>query len=224
VDAIDARQASSLPRRLFMAVNLANLQLLVSVAIILAWLIAIVVGPFLVHWNPVAVDVNARLQPPSDSHWFGTDPLGRDLLSRVLTGGRTSLPAGAAVVALGAIFGTSVGLVAGYVGGLIDEGVMRITDMVLAFPTVILAMAVAAALGPGVFHGVLALSIVWWPQYARISRGLVLGIRHREFVLASTAAGSTEVGTLIRVIVPNVMSPLVILGAFDVGRAKIGRA
>lgn len=203
---------------------LSSPQYTLSLAAIFLWLLAIAIGPFLIHWDPLAVDLGHRLEAPSYMHWFGTDALGRDVLVRVLEGGRISLPSAATVVAIGLGFGTLVGLVAGYVGGIVDEVAMRVTDVFLAFPVIILAMAVAAALGPGTLNGILALAVVWWPHYARVVRGLVLSIRDREFVLASITAGSGPMRTLLKVVLPNVISQLVILAAFDVGRAILNFA
>ena len=194
-------------------------QLAVSIAMILAWTAAIAGAGVLVTASPMAQDIVNRLQPPSLAHPFGTDQLGRDVLSRVLYGGRQSLPAAIAVVTMGAGIGTVIGLLGGYGGRVIDEVVMRITDIFLAFPLLVLAMAVAAALGASLVHGVLALTAVWWPQYVRVSRGLVLDLREREYVTASRAAGRKTGAILFRVILPNVLPVLLVMAAIDVGRA-----
>jgi peptide/nickel transport system permease protein len=150
---------------------------------------------------------------------FGTDQLGRDVFSRVLYGGRESVPAAIAVVAIGASLGTVLGCFAGYGGRIIDEVLMRVTDMVLAFPVLVLAMAVSAALGASLAHGVIALTAVWWPQYVRVCRGLVLDLREREYVTASKASGRKSSAILFRVILPNALPTLLVMAAIDIGRA-----
>jgi peptide/nickel transport system permease protein len=201
-----------------------NRQFMASAVIIALWAAVIVAAPWLARHDPTVQELSDRLLPPSLTHPFGTDALGRDVFARVLYGGQISLPAALVVVALGFLVGTAIGLAAGYVGGLVDEAAMRVTDMFLSFPMIILAMAVAAALGPGIMHGVMALAVVWWPQYARVARGLVLDMKHREFVLASRTAGRAPTAILLRVIVPNVISALVIMAAFHVGRAVLNFA
>ena len=194
-------------------------QLTISVAIILVWVVAIAGASLLAPAGPLAQNVSDRLQPPSLDHLFGTDQLGRDVLSRILYGGRASVPAAIAVVVMGASFGTALGAIAGYAGRLTDEVVMRVTDMVLAFPVLVLAMAVAAALGASLAHGVIALTAVWWPQYVRVCRGLVLELREREYVTASRASGRTSSAVLFRVILPNALPTLLVMAAIDIGRA-----
>lgn len=198
--------------------------MLVSVAVIILWAIAIAGAGVLAQQDPFAQDMTARLQPPSAVHPFGTDQLGRDVLSRVLHGGRSSLPAAAGVVAFGFLIGSALGAVAGYRGGVVDEVVMRFTDMVLAFPIIILAMAVAAALGASLLHGVIALVAVWWPQYARVCRGLVLELKTRDYVMASRAAGRRPAGILLKVVLPNALPALLVMAAIDVGRAVLNFA
>jgi peptide/nickel transport system permease protein len=150
---------------------------------------------------------------------FGTDQLGRDVFSSMLYGGRESLPAAVTAVTLGFLIGTALGAIAGYRGGLLDDIVMRFTDMVLGFPLIVLAMAVAAALGASVGHGILALAAVWWPPYVRVCRALVLELSNKEYVIASRAAGRRPVGILTRVILPNAPPALLVMAAIDIGRA-----
>jgi peptide/nickel transport system permease protein len=173
--ASDARSARINGARLIRAAS-RNLELNVSLAIIAVFALAILFAGSLAPESPITQHVLDRLKPPSLSHPFGTDQLGRDVFSRVLYGGRTSVPAAFIVVLIGASFGTLIGAMAGYGGRLVDEVVMRVTDMVLAFPVLVLAMAVAAALGASLTHGIIALTAVWWPQYVRVCRGLVLEI------------------------------------------------
>ena len=194
-------------------------QLAIALVVILAWIVTVLGAGFLTPGSPVAQDVENRLQSPSLVHPFGTDQLGRDVLRRVLYGGRTSLPAAIVVVFVGLTVGTALGAIAGYTGGVVDEVLMRITDMVLAFPVLVLAMAVAAALGASLGHGVMALAAVWWPQYVRVCRGLVMDLREKEYVAASRAAGRSYLSILYLVIMPNIVPALLVMAAIDIGRA-----
>jgi len=199
-------------------------QMAIALAVILVWIVAVAGAGFLIPGSPVAQDVDIRLQSPSFAHPFGTDELGRDVLRRVVYGGRTSFPAAIVVVFVGLTVGTSLGAVAGYMGGVVDEVIMRVTDMVLAFPVLVLAMAVAAALGASLSHGVVALAAVWWPQYVRVCRGLVMDLRDKEYVVASRAAGRLPLHTLYLVIMPNVLPALLVMAAIDIGRAILSFA
>ncbi len=197
---------------------------LFSLAVVALWVVGGALAPLVAHSDPLAQEVANRLQPPSLAHLFGTDQLGRDVFSRVVYGARISLPAAAVVVVVGFSVGTALGAIGGFAGGVVDELVMRITDMVLAFPIIILAMAVAAALGAGLIHGVMALAAIWWPQYARVCRGLVLDLKSKEYVVASRAAGRRPSSILLRVILPNALPTLFVMAAIDVGRAILNFA
>jgi peptide/nickel transport system permease protein len=192
---------------------------IVALAVILLWILVAFLAPVIAPYPPLKQDVMQRLAPPSVAHWFGTDPLGRDIFSRVLYGSRLSLPVGVAAVVLALGFGTLLGSVAGFLGGRIDEVIMRVTDLFLAFPTVILAMVITAALGAGIRNAIIAIMVAWWPSYARNVRGLVLATRHREFVLAATALGAARPRIFLRHVLPSTLSPLVILGTLDLGHA-----
>lgn len=166
-----------------------------------------------------------RLMPPgTEGHLWGTDELGRDIYSRVLYGGRITIPAGLAVIIIGSIVGTLVGSVAGYLGGLWDELLMRITELFMAFPTIILAMAVTAALGPAIENAVLALVVVWWPSYARLVRGIVLEIKSNEYVDAARSAGAPGFYILFQTILPNALGPAIVLMSLDIGVAILSFA
>jgi peptide/nickel transport system permease protein len=190
-------------------------------AIVLLWGAVAALAPRVAPHPPLEVDVLARLKPPSAEHPFGTDSLGRDVLSRVVLGARVSLPAGFVVVLLAAAFGTVYGGVAAYSGAKTEELQMRVTDLFLSFPPLLLAMAIAAALGKGVFNTIVAMAIVWWPKYARLARSLVLVQRSLEYVEAARALGQGAGRTLFRHIVPNAVGPVVALVALDVGNAMI---
>jgi peptide/nickel transport system permease protein len=190
-----------------------------GLVVVAAWLIVAAAAPLIAPYPPLAQDIAQRLAPPGPPHWLGTDPLGRDILSRVLYGARISIPVGMAAVALAVLLGTLVGGVAGGAGGAVDEAIMRTTDLMLAFPTVILAMIISAALGAGIWNAVMAIMVAWWPSYARFSRGLVLAARGREYVEAARAVGASTLRVFGRHILVNVVSPIVILGTLDVGHA-----
>jgi peptide/nickel transport system permease protein len=194
---------------------------LVGAAVIVSWSAIAVLAPRLAPHSPRQVDVMARLKAPSAEHPFGTDSLGRDVLSRVLVGARVSLPAGVVVVLLAAAFGTVYGGVAAYAGRTMEEVQMRVTDLFLSFPPLLLAMAIAAGLGKGVLNTIVAMAIVWWPKYARLARSLVLVQRSLEYVEAARALGQSAGRTLVRHIVPNAIGPIVALLALDVGNAMI---
>ena len=194
---------------------------LAGAAIIVVWGAIALLAPRIAPHPPLQVDVLARLRPPSAAHLFGTDSLGRDVLSRVLLGARVSLPAGLVVVLLAAAFGTIYGGVAAYAGAKTEELQMRVTDLFLSFPPLLLAMAIAAALGKGVLNTIVAMAIVWWPKYARLARSLVLVQRSLEYVEAARALGQGAGRTLVRHIVPNAVGPVVALLALDVGNAMI---
>lgn len=190
-----------------------------ALVVVAAWFVAAAAAPLIAPFPPLAQDIANRLAPPGPAHWLGTDPLGRDVFSRVLYGARISIPVGMAAVALAVLLGTLVGSVAGYAGGAADEGIMRFTDLMLAFPTVILAMIISAALGAGIRNAVIAIMVAWWPSYARFARGLVLAARGREYVEAARAVGASTFRVFGRHILVNIVSPIVILGTLDVGHA-----
>ncbi|WP_159992848.1 ABC transporter permease [Roseomonas sp. 18066] len=187
--------------------------------IVVAWILIAILAPWISPYQPNAVDVTARLQPPSWTHWMGTDTLGRDVFSRLLHGARLSLSAGFSVVILGALLGTAIGTIAAWARGWWDEGLMRLTDLVLCFPPIILALAIAAALGIGPMNTVLAMLVVWWPKFARLGRALALVQRSQEYVEAATVLGLKPHRILLRHIMPNTLGPLAVLITLDLGNA-----
>lgn len=192
---------------------------LVGLVIVVLMLLITLAAPLLAPYDPLKQAIPDRLKPPSANYLFGTDQLGRDILSRVIYGGRISLPAALAVVVFAGFVGTVVGATAGFVGGLVEEIFMRVTDIFMAFPTIILAMAIAAALGPNVSNAIIAMVIVWWPNYARIVRSLVLSVKENEYVQASRALGATEFRVLWRVVLPNSFPPVLVMATLDLGNA-----
>ncbi len=192
---------------------------LAALGVVGLWLVLAALVPLLAPYEPLRQDIGSRLRPPSPAHWLGTDALGRDILSRILYGSRISIPVGLAAVALAACLGTLVGCAAGFLGRWIDEVVMRLTDLMLAFPTVILALVITAALGAGIRNAVLAIMIAWWPSYARLVRGLVLAAREREFVQGAYALGASAWRVLGRHVLPNIGASILVLSTLDVGLA-----
>lgn len=157
------------------------------------------------------------LMEPSSEHWFGTDKLGRDVLSRIIMGARSALVIPMGVVLFAVIIGAPLGALAGYKGGWIDEVIMRITDLFLAFPSLLLAMAIASALGRGLDKAAIALIISWWPWYTRIARGVAVSLRERYFVEAAQAIGVSEAVIIFRHILPNTLSPILVQATVDMG-------
>jgi peptide/nickel transport system permease protein len=192
---------------------------LVGLVIIVGWVLAAVFAPVLTIYDPLEQSVPDRLQPPGEAHWSGTDYLGRDIFARVLYGGRITIPAGVAVIVIGSLIGMQVGAVAGYSAGRWDELLMRVTELFMAFPTIILAMAVSAALGPSIRNAIIALVIVWWPNYARLMRGLVINVKNSEYVDAAYCIGASGSYILFRTILPNCLSPMIVLTTLDIGNA-----
>lgn len=191
----------------------------VGAAIILAWTAAAISASAIAPYQPNVVHVGVRLLPPSIQHVLGTDGLGRDVLSRLLFGARISLMTGVVVAGIGALVGTLVGGIAAYAGGAIEWALMRLTDLVLCFPPIILALAIGAALGIGTTNTIIAMLVVWWPKYARLARSLVLQQRTLEYVEAAVVAGYGGTRILLRHIIPNSIGPLVVLVTLDVGNA-----
>jgi peptide/nickel transport system permease protein len=187
--------------------------------IILVWLLLALLAPWVTHYDPKAVNVAGRLLPPSAVHWFGSDALGRDAFTRVIFGARISLFVGFVVVLAGAVFGTLLGAAAAYARGLAEEALMRLTDLVFCFPPIILAMAIAAALGIGTINTMIAMLVVWWPKYARLARSLVITQRSLEYVEAAQSIGFGWAHILLRQIMPNAVGPLVVLVTLDLGNA-----
>jgi peptide/nickel transport system permease protein len=190
---------------------------LAGLFLLLLFFLVAPLAPVLSPFSPIEQNISASLTAPGSSYWLGTDKLGRDLFSRMLYGARISVFVGLAVVILAGTFGTLVGLVAGYRRGWLDETMMRVTDIFFAFPGLILAMAIAGALGPSLRNALIAVAVVLWPVYARLVRGQVLVLREREFVQAAQAIGVGHWGIILRHLLPNVLGPLLVQASFDMG-------
>jgi len=197
--------------------------IIVGIALLVLLALAIF-GPLLAPYNPVDPDPVNEFLPPSAAHLMGTDDLGRDVLSRVIVGTRYSLLAVAIVLSIGLTAGTLIGAVAGYAGGLVDEMSMRVTDIFLAFPGIVLALALAAALGPSLTNGMLALAVIWWPTYARLVRGQVLSVKENAYVEAARALGVPAHGIVLRHVLRNSMAPVIVQLSLDMGNVLVAAA
>ena len=196
------------------------LGLLLVVSLLLAGLVA----PWLPLDDPTQISLSHRLHPPSVEHPLGTDHLGRDTFSRIVHGARMTLLAAAATLVLSMTIALAVGIVSGYNGGWTDTALMGVVDLLLAFPSLILALAVAGALGPGLFNVLLAAGAVWWVGHARIIRGITLGARNMEYVTAARAIGASNRRIFLRHITPNILGPIIVIASLDVGWIILGIA
>ena len=176
-----------------------------------------IVAPLVAPYDPTKTDVVNRLAPPSGAHWFGTDALGRDILSRVIYGSRVSLRIALLAAVIATAIGVPLGIVSGYFRGRTDDLLMRLTDMFMAFPSLILAMAIAAALRPTLENVIIAISLAAWPAYARLARSVTLALREETFVEAARASGATSGRILRRHVLPGVLSPVVIQISLSMG-------
>ena len=167
--------------------------------------------------DPVRIDLGSRLRPPSPAHPFGTDHLGMDVFTRVVYGARTTLFIVTVVLGIAVTIGAVVGAIAGYLGGWVDEVLMRVTDVMLAFPFLVLAIAINAALGRGLWQTMLAVGLSWWPSYARLVRGQILAVKHNEYVVAAGALGASQMRALVRHVVPNAFDPVLVRITLDIG-------
>lgn len=167
------------------------------------WIFVVIFVPLLATHSTTAQDLSIRYQPPSFSHFFGTDELGRDVFSRVMYGSRISLSAGIITVIIAFSFGIFFGGIAGYKGGKVDEVMMRFSELIMAFPPLILAMVIAAALDSSIINSVIAMAIIWWPNYARLMRSMVISLKESEYVTASRVMGASHIRVLFLEILPN---------------------
>jgi len=190
---------------------------MVGLILISAFVLIAVFAPLLTKYDPIEQDLQSRLQPPCWDNPFGRDQLGRDILSRVIYGSRISLRIGITVIAIAATTGTVLGVVAGYLGGIIDEIVMRITDMFLAFPSLILAMAISAALGRSLDNTVIAIGIVAWPTYARLARSQTLSVKEEQFVEAVRSLGASRKRIIFSHILPQCLPSIIIQATLSMG-------
>jgi ABC-type dipeptide/oligopeptide/nickel transport system permease subunit len=193
---------------------------LAGLTVIGAWAVIAIFAPLIAPDNPLAQKFPI-LAAPSATNWFGTDELGRDVFSRVLYGARITLPLAVILILAAMIIGAVLGGIAGFFGGWVDNVIMRLADLVFAFPGIILALAVAAALGPQLRNAVIAVVVVSWPYYARLVRSLVLSARSAQYVVASRLLGSSGLRVLFVDIRPNAAGPVLVLAALDIGNAVL---
>lgn len=215
--------APSTRRRRLRRVLRRPLSVVVGLAVLLLLVMA-VFGPMLAPYDPINPDPLHEFLAPSASHLMGTDDLGRDVFSRILAGTRYSLLSGAVILSIAVVVGLVVGSTAGYAGGALDEVLMRATDIILAFPGIILALALAAALGPSLTNGLLALAAIWWPTYARLIRGQVLSVKENAYVEAARSLGVPVSGILLRHVLPNAVRPVFVQLTLDMGNALVAAA
>lgn len=188
--------------------------LLILVGILM---LIVILAPHIVPYDPYAQDLNIALQPPSKTYLLGTDRYGRDMLSRVIMGSRTTVSSSLFLVLLITVVGSAVGVICGYCGGKIDIILMRISDIFLAFPGMVFAIAVAAVMGGGVMNAVVALACISWPKFARVARSAVLKIKNEPYIQAAKLAGCTTRQLILRHIIPNILGVIIVTAVLDIG-------
>ncbi|MFC0215921.1 ABC transporter permease [Paenibacillus chartarius] len=197
--------------------NVSRLLLYVAAFVILFFIVCAIAPSLFARYSPTDMQADRIMQPPGGLHWLGTDYFGRDIFSVIVYGARESLFIGFASVLIGGLAGGAIGAVSGYFGGRVDSMLMRINDIVMTIPGVLLALAVAAALGPGLWNIVLAVALSTIPNYARIMRGQIISLKGRSFIMASRSLGAKELSIFIRHVLPNSLSPLLVMAAIGVG-------
>lgn len=200
---------------------------LVGLLIVALFLFLAAFGPWIAPYPEDAagaVNMSRMLQPPSAAHWFGTDEMGNDVLSRVIIGTRVSLQIGLIITIGSAVIGVPLGIAAGYIGGWVREVIMRVTDLFLSIPGIILAVAIVAALGPGIVNAMIALTLVWWPGYVRLMESKTLSLKSEPFVEAARALGAGTPRILFRYLLPASVSPLIVKASMDMGAAILAAA
>lgn len=185
------------------------------------WVLAALAAPRVAPYDPLSQNLSARFRAPDAEHWFGSDSLGRDVFSRVLVGSRVSIAAGVMTIFFAAGIGIIYGGLSGYIGGRVDDVMMRGAEMVLAFPGIILAMTIAAALGPSLYHTLLAMVIIWWPNYARVMRGMVIAGKENDYVEAARALGASHFRIFFSEILPNCIGQMLVVATLDFGNAVL---
>ncbi|QXT63577.1 nickel transporter permease [Tessaracoccus palaemonis] len=190
----------------------------ILIAIVVVLLVLLAFGPLIAPHDPNLVDLTARLQPPGWEHWFGTDQLGRDVFSRILTGGQTTVGLTVLALAISVVIGVPIGLIAGFRGGRLDWALMRVVDAFMALPEYIVAMIIAGILGAGFGNLVLAIVIVKWVGYARLTRSVVMQEKAKDYLQVSTISGASTFSILRRHMMPHVIGPVLALATLDIGK------
>lgn len=197
--------------------NRIKLKLFIFAALAAALILITIFAKYICPYDPYAQDLSQAMQPPSSAHLMGTDTYGRDMLSRVLIGAQTSISSTFVLVAIITVVGTIIGIICGFYGGIVDSVMMRISDVCLAFPGLVFAMAVAAVLNGGVRNAVIALALISWPKYSRISRSQTLAMKNLPYVHAAQLAGDTTLQLIFRHILPNIVGPILVTSMLDIG-------
>lgn len=200
---------------------------MVGLILVVLFLLVALLGPWIAPYPDDAtgsVHLALKLLPPSPEHWFGTDEMGNDIFSRILIGARTSLRIGVTVTGIAMVIGVPLGMIAGYVGGRTREAIMRVTDLFLSVPSLVLAIAIVGALGPGIFNAMLALSLVWWPGYVRLVQAKTLSLRNESYIEAARMMGAGTWRIVMVHILPNSLSPIIVKGSMDLGMAILSAA
>lgn len=222
------RHASTLRTlRLYARTFANNGSAMLGLGIISLFMLTVIFGPWIVPYPEDAegaVNLAKKLLPPSGDHWFGTDEVGNDVFTRVIVGARVSLQIGLIVTGIAMLIGVPLGIIAGYLGGWIGEAIMRITDVFLSIPGLILAIAIAGVLGPGIFNAMLALSLVWWPGYVRLIQAKTLSLKSSVYVDAARSLGAGRLRIVFVHILPNCLSPIIVKASMDMGMAILGAA
>lgn len=197
--------------------NRIRMKLILFAALAATLLLITIFAKYICPYDPYAQDLSQAMQPPSATHLMGTDTYGRDMLSRVLIGAQTSISSTFALVAIITVFGTIVGIFCGYYGGVVDSVMMRISDICLAFPGLVFAMAVAAILNGGVQNAVIALALISWPKYSRIARSQTLSMKSLPYMQAAQLAGDSALQMILRHVLPNIVGPILVTSMLDIG-------
>ncbi len=202
----------------------ANRAALVSLIFIVFLVLVAILGPYLTPYNPIETDMSSALQTPSAQHWFGTDQLGMDIFSRVIAGTRVSLTVGLLAVSIALTTGIILGAIAGYAGGWVDTVIMRVMDMMLAIPSILLAITLMAALGKGIDKAVIAIGLVSIPEYARIVRGNILSIKENDYIAAAHVVGLSDARIIFRHVLPNALSVIIVRATLGISSAILDTA
>ena len=224
---LDEHASATREVRRYARVFLRSASSVAGLGLVVAFLVVAAAGPWIVPYPEDArgaVHLDRKLQPPSAAHWFGTDEVGNDVYTRVVLGARISLQIGLVITLLGMLIGVPLGVVAGYLGGAVGETVMRVTDMFLSVPSLVLALAVVGALGPGILNAVIAISLVWWPGYVRLVQAKTLALTHEVYVEAARAVGTGRLRIVFVHVLPNTLSPIVVKASMDMGTAILTAA
>jgi len=213
--------------RLYAALFRGSFSSMLGLGLVAAFLLLAALGPYIVPYPADvsgALDLAQRLQPPSWRHLFGTDEMGNDIFTRVIVATRTSLEIGLIITGAATVIGVPLGIIAAYRGGAVREAIMRLTDLFLSVPSLVLALAIVAALGAGITNGIIALSIVWWPGYVRLIEAKALAVTEELFVEAARAVGASRLRIIFRHLLPNCLSPLIVKASMDMGNAILAAA